>query len=139
MARTNLAQVTSVLFQATKNGTQAVVSSAKITGLTVIKDTLNNWNASLNRFDVTVAGSYIITIQLQYSGNQTAGVAAFKVNNGTSYFLGTNSSGDRAGGTVQIPVSLGIGDYVEFYAQPNTSLTLNAGVTDTWFAIAKVA
>lgn len=139
MARTNLTPVTSVIFQATKNGTQAIVTSAKILNLTVNKDTLGNWNAALNRFDITVAGSYIISQQHAYSGNTSGGITAFKINGGTLYYCGVTASNDRLGGSTIIPVTLGIGDYIEFFANPNNSVTLLASVTDTWFAIAKVA
>lgn len=139
MARTNLTPVTTVIFQATKNGTQAVVTSAKITNLTVNKDTLSNWNAALNRFEVTVAGSYHISQQHSYSGATVGGITAFRINGGTLYYCGTTASNDRLNGSTVIPVTLGIGDYIEFFANPNNSVTLLAGVTDTWFTISKVA
>ena len=135
---TTMSATEEVIMTATKNGTQAIVTSAKITSLTTTKDTHGMWDSSNNRVNIFYPGSYVISQQHAFSGNASSGICAFKINGGTTYYMGTAASTDRLGGSTLIPVKLVAGDYIEFYANPNNSVTLQAGTTDTWFGVHKV-
>lgn len=122
-----------------KSGTQAFSSDTKMTSFTVDKDSHGMWDSTNNRFNIQASGDYFLTIQVNASTAGASQIPAYKVNGGSSVFIGslTNSTSDRSGGSTLIP-NLKSGDYIELYHSASASVTVQAGNSNTFATLHRI-
>lgn len=119
-----------------KNGTQAFSVETKLTSMTVDNDRTGMWNSSSNRFDISVPGDYLLVTNTYAIPTTTAVQSpAYKINGGSSVYIGTSSGAastmDRVPGTALLP-NLKSGDYVELYIYTSAATTVQSGATSSY-------
>lgn len=97
-------------------------------------DTDNSYDETTNyRFQPNIGGYYLISGKLDYSAAAAAQSIVAIYKNGTAFKRGTFTNSCNAAVVSALVYMNGSSDYVELYGYVGTGLTLNAGVSYTYF------
>lgn len=105
---------------------------AKVPINSVVADRAGMIDTSNNRFNIGIAGDYVLAVTLNWSTSTGPKLLSYKINGGSFMYIGIFPSGDRPTASVLIP-NLKPGDYIEAWARQNSggNATLAAGAANT--------
>lgn len=110
---------------------QAINGEVQLSGFTKVFDTHSAFSS--DQYVAPISGTYSLKIQALAGSGTNNQVCAYKVNSGTTVYIGATTAGNRTGGADLL--YLNAGDNVKMYMSTAGSNTFSSGRSNTFFSI----